>query len=69
MALWLLVLFADTAAAGSVTTMVYVLAGIVAVAIVLAEVWVMAARRDQLKPQPVRVRARDYPRGRRHRSG
>ncbi|MGC9668874.1 hypothetical protein ACNTMW_20235 [Planosporangium sp. 12N6] len=62
MALWLFVLLADTAAAGSVTIMVYVLAGIVAAAIVLAEIMAMSARRNQMKPQPVRVRARD-PRG------
>jgi hypothetical protein len=65
MTLWLLVLFADTAAAGSVTMLTYVLAGVVALAFVLAEVWAVTARRNQLKPQPVRVRARDDPYGRR----
>jgi hypothetical protein len=61
MVLWLLVLLTDSAAAGSVTITVYVLAGVVALAFVLAEVWAVAARREQLKPQPVRVRVSDYP--------
>jgi hypothetical protein len=66
MALWVLVLLADTAAAGSVTMIVYGLAAVVALAIVIVEMSSMAARRDQLKPQPVRVRAREHPRGGRH---
>jgi hypothetical protein len=65
MALWLFVLLADTAAAGSVKMLAYVLAGVVALAFVLAEVWAVTARREQLKPQPVRVRVRDHPYGRR----
>jgi hypothetical protein len=65
LALWLLVLLADTAVAGRVTALVYVLAGVVALAFVLAEVWAVTARREQLKPQPVRVRVRDHPYGRR----
>jgi hypothetical protein len=67
MALWLFVVIADTAAAGSVTAMVYVLSGVVALAFVLAEVWAVTARSRQLKP--VRVRARDYPYGRRYPGG
>jgi hypothetical protein len=62
MALWLFVLIADTAAAGSVTAMVYVLSGVVALAFVLAEVWAVTARSEQLKPQPVRVRENPYDR-------
>jgi type IV secretory pathway VirB3-like protein len=64
MALWLFVLVTDTAAAGSLTMMAYVLATVVVLAIVLAEVWAVT-RRDQLKPQPVRIRASDHRHGRR----
>jgi hypothetical protein len=48
MALWLLVLVADMAAAGNATTLVYVLAGIVAVALVAFEVYAVAAGRRAL---------------------
>ncbi|GAA1796609.1 hypothetical protein HC028_19490 [Planosporangium flavigriseum] len=65
MALWMFVLLADTAAAGSLTVLVYVLAGVVGLALVLTEVWMAMAPRDQLKPQPVRVRVSDDPRRRR----
>jgi hypothetical protein len=65
MALWLFVLVADTAAAGSLTLLAYLLAGVIAVALVAAEWRAMTARRDQLKPQPVRVRAFDPPYNRR----
>jgi hypothetical protein len=64
-ALWLFVLVADTAAAGSLTLLAYALAGVIAVALVLAEVRGMTARRDQLKLQPARVRAVDPPYDRR----
>jgi uncharacterized membrane protein len=58
MAVWLFVLVADTAAAGKVSMLAYPLAAVVALACVLVEVWAVTARRDQLRPQPVRVRAR-----------
>jgi hypothetical protein len=60
MAVWLVVLVADTAAAKGTTILAYTLAGLVAFALVLAEVWAATAGRDQLKPQPVRVRADDH---------
>jgi uncharacterized membrane protein len=65
MGLWLLVLIADTAATGSMTILVYTLAGVVGLAFVLAEAWAVTARRDQLRPQPVRVRVFDHPHDRR----
>lgn len=68
LALWLLVLVAASAAAGTATALVYVLAGAVVLALVLAVVLVeagpLAARREQLRPLPVRVRATRHPYGR-----
>ena len=60
LAVWLLVLVADAAAAGGTAFLVYLLTGVVAIAIVLAAA--LAARSTtgrpgQLTPQPIRVRA------------
>jgi hypothetical protein len=58
MALWLLVLVVDTAAAGSATRLVSVLAGIVAVALVAFEVYAVTAGR---RAHPAVARSRPRP--------
>jgi hypothetical protein len=65
MALWLLVLAADGAALGSPTRLGYVLAGIIALALVVVGAGAVVSQRDRMTPQPVRVRADSYARGRR----
>lgn len=65
MALWLFVLLADTAAAGSMTTVGYLLAAVVVAAVALTALWLTTSEHHQRKPQPVRVRARHERRDRR----
>jgi uncharacterized protein (DUF58 family) len=64
LAVWLLVLVADAAAASGTALLVYLLTGAVAIAIVLAASAAVRnsnARHGRLTPQPIRVRAhREY---------
>jgi hypothetical protein len=59
LAVWLLVLVADAAAASGTALLVYVLSGVIAVAIVLAAAAAVRATtgQDRLTPRPIRVRA------------
>ncbi|GII21067.1 hypothetical protein Pme01_06640 [Planosporangium mesophilum] len=57
LALWLFVLLADTAAAGNMTTVGYLLAAVVVAAVALAALWLTTREHHQRKPHPVRVRA------------
>jgi hypothetical protein len=59
LAVWLLVLVADAAAASGTALLVYLLTGVVAVAVVLAGAAVVRSTtgRGRLTPQPIRVRA------------
>jgi hypothetical protein len=58
LAVWLLVLVADAAAASGTAMLVYLFTGVVAIGIVLAAAAAVGAAngRDRLTPQPIRVR-------------
>jgi hypothetical protein len=59
LAVWLLVLVADAAAASGTALLVYALTGVIAVAIVLAATAAVRSTTDggRMTPRPIRVRA------------
>jgi hypothetical protein len=61
LAVWLLVLMADAAGWARAALPVYLLAIVVAVAIVLVGARVVAGRGDRMAPQPIPVRVRRQP--------